>query len=66
MTTEMAKAILMIFLFGSLCSAIHLSESIATKRLRALALQVLRRAHPRRAQNRDLRAPPRGGFGPCC
>ncbi|MGY3583140.1 hypothetical protein ACVIGB_007797 [Bradyrhizobium sp. USDA 4341] len=39
MTSETAKAILMIFLFGSLSIAIQLSERSATKRLRALALQ---------------------------
>ncbi|WP_198964629.1 hypothetical protein [Bradyrhizobium sp. C9] len=47
MTSETLKAILMIFLFGSLSIAIQLSERSATKRLRALALQALRRAHPR-------------------
>ncbi|MBP1293905.1 hypothetical protein ABIF38_003203 [Bradyrhizobium japonicum] len=47
MASETAKAILMILLFGSLLITIHLSESIATKRLRALALQGLRRTHSR-------------------
>ncbi|MCC8978324.1 hypothetical protein [Bradyrhizobium acaciae] len=45
MARETANAIMMIFLFGSLLIAIHLSERIATKRLRALALRARRRAH---------------------
>ncbi|MTV15448.1 hypothetical protein FDV58_13690 [Bradyrhizobium elkanii] len=47
MTSETAKAILMILLFVSLSTAIHLSERSATKRLRAFALQTLRRTHRR-------------------
>ncbi|NEU96149.1 hypothetical protein [Bradyrhizobium uaiense] len=39
MAIETAKAIMMIFLFGSLLIAIHMWERIATKRLRALALR---------------------------
>jgi hypothetical protein len=47
MTSETAKAILMILLFVSLSTAIHLSGRSATKRLRAFALQTLRRKHRR-------------------
>jgi hypothetical protein len=47
MTSETAKALLMIFLFGSLWIAIHVPEGNSTKRLTALALHALRRAAPR-------------------
>ena len=47
MTSETVKALMMIFLFTSLSIAICVSESSATKRLRVLSLQALRRAQRR-------------------
>lgn|GEM_PF-6269641 len=43
MTSETLKALLMIVLFASLLTAIQQSERNATKRMRASAVQLLRR-----------------------